>query len=92
MYRPTPRQKRNAEKLGVIIMPSSNKKNKIDVFDYQYNKLASIGATGYKDYDIYLKENGLSYANERRRLYRLRHENDRNKKGSAGYYADKILW
>jgi hypothetical protein len=55
-------------------------------------KIASIGALGYKDYSIYFAENGLAFANERRRLYQIRHANDRNKKGTAGYYADKILW
>jgi len=91
MYKITSRQKDNAEKLGVTIKPSTNKNKKIDVFKNGI-KIASIGATGYKDYSIYLKEKGSMYADERRRLYRIRHQNDRTKIGTAGYYADKILW
>jgi hypothetical protein len=91
MYKITSRQKDNADKLGVTIKPSTNKGKKIDVFKNGI-KIASIGAIGYKDYSIHLAENGLTYANERRRLYRIRHQNDRTKIGTAGYYADKILW
>ena len=32
------------------------------------------------------------YANYRRKLYKQRHEKDRKKVGSNGWYADKILW
>ena len=92
MYKITNRQKRNADALFVKIKPSTLKGKKIDVFDIQGNKIASIGALGYMDYDLYLKTKGLAYANERRRLYQIRHAKDRTKKGSAGYYADKILW
>jgi hypothetical protein len=92
MYKITNRQKRNADALFVKIKPSTLKGKKIDVFDIEGNKLASIGALGYMDYDLYLKTKGLAYANERRRLYQIRHAKDRTKKGSAGYYADKILW
>lgn len=91
MYKITPRQKQNAEKLGVQIKPSTNKSKKLDVFKNGI-KVASIGAIGYKDYSIHLSENGIQYANERRRLYKIRHQNDRTKSGTAGYYADKILW
>jgi hypothetical protein len=56
------------------------------------SSIASIGAMGYKDYSIHLEEKGKAYADERRRLYKIRHEADRHKKGTAGYFADKILW
>jgi hypothetical protein len=92
MYNITKRQRENAMKLMVFIKPSTNSAKKIDVFNFKGKKIASIGATGYKDYDIHLKEKGLAYANERRRLYRIRHQNDRTKVGTPGYYADKILW
>ena len=91
MYKITSRQKDNADKLGVTIKPSTNKNKKIDVYKNGI-KIASIGAIGYKDYSIHLAENGITYANERRRLYRIRHQNDRTKSGTAGFYADKILW
>ena len=56
MYKITPRQKRNANALGVIIKPSTLKGKKIDVFKNGI-KIASIGALGYKDYSIYFAEN-----------------------------------
>jgi hypothetical protein len=90
-YIPTPRQLDNAQSLGVTIKPSTMKTKKLDVFKKGV-KVASIGATGYKDYDIHIRERGIEYANERRRLYKLRHERDRHKTGTAGFYADKILW
>jgi hypothetical protein len=92
MYKITARQLKNADALNVVIKPSKNKNKKIDVYNLQGVKIASIGAAGYNDYDLYIKTKGLAYANERRRLYKIRHNNDRNKKGTAGYYADKILW
>ena len=91
MYKITARQKANASKLGVVIKPSTVKGKKIDVYKNDV-KIASIGALGYMDYDLYIKSKGLAYANERRRLYKIRHANDRNKKGTPGFYADKILW
>lgn len=91
MYKITTRQKENAKKLGVQIFQSTNPSKKIDVYSKGV-KIASIGAIGYKDYEIYLLEKGSAFANERRRLYRIRHQNDRTKVGTAGYYADKILW
>lgn len=91
MYKITTRQKANASKLGVVIKPSTVKGKKIDVYKNDV-KIASIGALGYMDYDSYIKTKGLTFANERRRLYKIRHANDRNKKGTPGFYADKILW
>ena len=35
---------------------------------------------------------GKKYADERRRLYKIRHQNTRNKRGTPSYYADKLLW
>lgn len=81
----------NAKKLGVTIRPSSNNFKKLDVYKGE-KKVASIGAKGYGDYDTYLRTHGLAYARERRRLYKIRHQNNRTKRGTAGYYADKILW
>lgn len=79
-----------AKKLRVKIKPSSNPKKKIDVYDTKDNKIVSIGDINYKDYPSYIKEKGENYANQRRRLYHLRHKN--NKLGSASYYSKKILW
>lgn len=81
--------KNQAKKYGVEIRPSTNKSKKIDVFRDD-KKIASIGAVGYKDYPTYLEEKGKKYADERRRLYRIRHASDI--KSGNGYWANKILW
>jgi hypothetical protein len=83
--------KSQAKKLGVVVKPSSVKGKKIDVFKND-QKIASVGALGYSDYPTYIKTKGKAYADERRRLYKIRHSKDRNVKGSDGYYADKLLW
>ena len=83
--------KTQAKKLGVTVKPSKVKGKKIDVFK-NGKKVASVGAIGYLDYPNYIKKKGKKYADERRRLYKIRHQNDRNKRGSNGYYADKLLW
>jgi hypothetical protein len=64
---------------------------KLDVFRGG-KKIASIGASGYADYDVYLRERGRAYADERRRLYKIRHDKDRRVKDSPGWFADRILW
>jgi hypothetical protein len=80
-----------AKKLGVVVNQSSVKGKKIDVFK-NGKKVASVGALGYSDYPTYMKTKGKAYADERRRLYKIRHSKNRNVKGSDGYYADKLLW
>lgn len=81
-----------AKKLGVTIKPSTVQGKKIDVFNSKGQKLASIGAIGYGDYPTFILEKGKAYADEKRRLYKMRHAKDRVVRGTAGYYADKILW
>ena len=73
-----------AKKLGVTIKPSTRKHKKLDVYKHG-EKISSIGDTRYSDFLQHGDE-------ERRRLYKKRHEKNRHKKGSPGYYADKILW
>jgi len=80
-----------AKKFGVIVKVSKDPSKKLDVFKNGV-KIASIGAKGYKDYGIYLVEKGEKYANERRRLYRIRHDGEQSKVGSPGYYAWNLLW
>ena len=55
-------------------------------------KIASIGAYGYPDYPTYMKIEGKEYADERRRLYKIRHQKTRTKKDSASYWVSKLLW
>ena len=91
MYKITDYSKQKAKKLNVDIKPSNKKNKKIDVI--KNNKIvASIGDVRYSDYPTYIKSSGLIYADNRRKLYKIRHKKDLNVKNSAGYYADKILW
>ena len=81
-----------AKKLGVVVKPSSVKGKKLDVFNKKGQKVASIGALGMGDYPTFMREKGKEYADVRRRLYKQRHQKDRHKRGTAGYYADQLLW
>jgi hypothetical protein len=91
MYEITQYSKDQAKKLNVVIKPSSRKNKKIDVYkDGEY--VVSIGDKRYKDYPTFRKEDGDEIANKRRLAYKKRHEKDRHITGTAGYYADKILW
>lgn len=92
MYKITDYSYNQAKKLNVKIKPSKKDNYKIDVYDNLNNYLTSIGNKNYYDFPTYLKMEGPEYAKERRRLYKIRHEKDRNVKNSRGYYADKILW
>jgi len=80
-----------AKRLGVQIKPSKTLGKKIDVFK-NGKKVASIGALGYGDYPTFMEKKGKEFADEKRRLYKIRHAKDRVVRGTAGYYADKILW
>lgn len=80
-----------ARKMGVVVKPSSVKGKKIDVFK-NGEKVASVGALGMGDYPTFIREKGKEYADVRRRLYKQRHQKDRHVRGSAGWYADKLLW
>lgn len=91
MYHITNYTKQKAKELNVTIKPSTNKNKKIDVFKNN-KKIASVGSIKNLDYPSHILKNGLEYANERRRLYRIRHNKDRNVKNSNGFYANKLLW
>ena len=80
-----------AKRLGVVVKPSSLSGKKIDIFKGN-QKIASVGASGMNDYPTYIQTKGKAYADERRRLYKIRHEKTRHVKGSPSYYADKLLW
>lgn len=91
-YQIKPYSFRQAKKYGVTIKPSTVEGKKIDVFNSKGEKLASIGALGYGDYPTFMKQKGKEFADEKRRLYKMRHAKDRVVRGTAGWYADKILW
>ena len=89
--------KSQARKIGVTVRSSKLKNKKIDIL-YNGKKLASVGDIRFKDYSIYLKESGSKIAEERRRLYRVRHAKDSKRKvggvekQSRGWFASKLLW
>lgn len=87
MYVITPYTKEKAKMAGLTVQPSTRKGKKLDVFqDGKY--LDSIGALGYSDYPTYLKKEGKIVADERRRLYHLRHTKDTLGEQLAKY----LLW
>ena len=91
MYQITEYTKRQAKKLNVDVKPSTRKNKKLDVYKNGVY-IVSVGDSRYSDYPTYIKTHGKDYANERRRLYKARHEKTRGVAGSASWYADKLLW
>jgi hypothetical protein len=91
MYNILPYTQRQAKKLGVMVQPSTNPKKKLDVFK-EGQKVASVGDINYSDYSSYLKERGKVFADERKRLYHIRHKKDSSKKGTPGWFAKNLLW
>lgn len=92
MYDITEYTKKRAKELGVEVRPSVNSKKKVDVFDLDGKRIASIGAQGYMDYGKYLEKEGEAYANVRRKAYKSRHIKNRTVKGSNGWWSDNLLW
>jgi hypothetical protein len=87
---------RKARELGVTVLPSTVRGKKIDVFK-DGKKVASVGAYGYMDYPGWLafERSGkvpAGYAKLRRIAYKQRHEKNRKRKGTPGWYADQLLW
>jgi len=91
MYKISLRTKEKAKQIGVTVKPSKNKNKKVDVFK-DGKKVASVGDSRYKDFHLYKKEDGIKKAKERKRLYKIRHGKNRNKKGTPSYFADQLLW
>jgi hypothetical protein len=90
-YTITSYSRKKAKSLGVTIKKSKLKNKKIAVFKNN-KKVADVGALGYNDYPTYIKKKGKVFANKRKRLYKIRHNKTRKKKGSRSYYVDQILW
>lgn len=91
MYKLTNYTKMKAKKLGVEVRLSSVGNKKVDVYKNGM-KVASIGDKRYADYPTYMISHGKHYADNRRRLYRLRHAKEESKIGTPGYYAFHLLW
>jgi hypothetical protein len=92
MYHILPYTYDRAKHIGVQIFPSDNRKYKLEVYDKNGIFITYCGAYGYKDFPTYMEERGWEYAKERRRLYKIRHQKDRTKVGSRGWFADQLLW
>ena len=92
MYEIKPYSYRKAREIGVKIKPSVKAGKKIDVFTESGEYITSIGDILYGDYPSFIEKEGEIFANNRRRLYKIRHAKDRSVVGSTGWYADQILW
>ena len=80
-----------AKQMKVTVQLSQQKNKKIDVFKKGV-KIATIGDLRYKDFPTYIIENGIEFANNRKRLYYMRHKKDIENLHSNGFYAAKLLW
>ena len=89
MYQILPYTRQQARRIGVSVKPSRREGKKIDVLrDGDY--IASIGYKGMGDFPTYLRTKGKDYADERRRLYHLRHKD--GPVDSPAYLAKRLLW
>lgn len=87
MYQITDYTKDKAKRAGLTVKPSKRKGKKIDVYQHG-DYLASVGASNYSDFPHYIQSHGLKYAQERQRLYHLRH----NKDSLGERLASLLLW
>lgn len=88
MYDILPYTFKQAKKLKVKVLSSKNPKYKIDVYDEKGTYLFSGGDPNYSDYPHYIISKGKSYANERRKLYKLRHQDETIR----GRVISALLW
>ena len=87
MYEISPATYKAAKQYNLDIFPSKKSHFKIDAYRGGVY-VGSVGDIRYKDYHIYLKENGKQVAEERRRLYHIRHPKDTFKER----LAKLLLW
>ena len=88
MYQILPYTQRQAKKLGVQVKPSQRGNYKIDVFDSKGDYMFSGGDRRYSDYPHYLRARNKAFADERRRLYHVRHPNE----SMRGKIIAFLLW
>jgi len=91
-YQILPYTKEKARELGILVYPSDNPKYKIDIYTQDGQFVCSGGNPSYADYPTYIKTHGKEYADNRRRLYRIRHKKEIEKVGSRGWLISKLLW
>lgn len=92
MYDILPYTYKQAKKLEVSVFPSDNPKYKIEVYDKNGLFMFYGGDPNFSDYPHYIKSHGKEYADNRRRLYYIRHKKDIENIGSRGYIISKLLW
>ena len=81
-----------AKQLNLIIKQSKNKNKKIDVYNIDNIFLHSIGDILYNDYPNYCIVYNKKYADERKRLYHIRHKKGINIINSKQYLSANLLW
>jgi hypothetical protein len=64
------------------------------ITNYTRQQAKKLGVIDYPTYMRLEKEGKVEKgtAKDRRKNYKIRHQNNRNKKGTNGWYADKLLW
>ena len=87
MYAISPHTYKITKQYDLEIEPSTRRFKKIDVYKGG-RYLTSVGDIRYKDYHIYLKEQGKAYADNRARLYYGRHQ----KVSMKEQLAKLLLW
>ena len=88
MYKIKAEQRKRAKEIDVQIKPSTKGNYKLDVYS-NGRLIASIGDRRYADYATYKQTNGLAYADERRKLYMMRHKKDKSLRGLLSKF---LLW
>lgn len=88
-YQIQPYTLQKADRYHLVVKPSQRRGFKIDVYNPTGLYLFSGGALGYPDYPTYIMSHGLTYANERQRLYHLRHK---YQNGTRGWLIGQLLW
>jgi len=92
-YEILPYTYRKARELGLTIFPSDNPKYKLEIYDGETGAFLYYGGSPkYSDYPHYIKSHGKAYADERRRLYRIRHAKEIADTGSRGFVISYLLW
>lgn len=81
-----------AKEIGVQIKPSKKINKKIDIYDAEGVYYTSIGDLRFNDYFSYLKTHDKAFADNRRRLYLLRHQKELLSIGSRGWFSAILLW
>ena len=92
MYDIQPYTFKRAKELGVMVKPSKNPKYKIDIFDLKGNYMYSGGLPSYSDYPHFLKNKGKEFADERKRLFLIRHKKETKVPHSRGWFIANLLW